>query len=360
MGKRALAAAAALCLIGASLSGCGGLPGPGGPGHGGGIDGPGGEHWPVPKYDAAANSERVAAAVRTYHDRRYDASRYFVDYSATGSYLQFETNLTYRNGPTVDLDPKGIPKVKYGDQWYYNPVTTEQFALAQYGKALKGDAKAKQAFLDAVDILETLQDDRGAMLYNFEFSYYLSGKSYQPGWSSGMAQGQALSVYARAYQMTHKAEFLDRGNQAFAFMMKPVSEGATLSDLTDLDPSLSAYPILEEFPASPNGYTLNGFMFALLGVYDWWQVSLVADPTKSQEHQQVFEQLVATLTKILPYYDVGGFTAYDLGQYTYDQDEPHLLPQYHLAHIYLLHALVSVTHDQTLAHYEQLWASYVA
>ena len=56
-----------------------------------------------------------------------------------------------------------------------------------------------------------------------------------------------------------------------------------------------------------------------------------------------------TLHRILPYYDLGGFTAYDLSHLMYHRS-PHIGANYHAVYIFLLHALVSITADAQLGH----------
>jgi hypothetical protein len=166
-------------------------------------------------------------------------------------------------------------------------------------------------------------------------------------------------VYARAYLLTRNQKYLAAGQRAYRFLRTPMSQGGTRSDLSDLDPSLSGYVFYEEYVSDPDGYTLNGFMFTLLGLYDWWQVCRQAGAGNEADLARNFHAGVATLAKILPLYDFGGMSAYDLGHYTFDRAEPHVSPKYHRVHIVLLHALYSITGESTLQHFEHLWRSYV-
>ena len=109
-----------------------------------------------------------------------------------------------------------------------------------------------------------------------------------------------------------------------------------------------------EYVAHPSSYTLNGYMFTLIGVYDW---STVPGEMKVVAADN-FAVGIDTLNHILPYYDAGGFSAYDMSHITYRQP-PHLVPGYHAIHVYLLHALASITEDAELTAYEKRWASYV-
>jgi hypothetical protein len=254
----------------------------------------------------------------------------------------------------LTFDSNGIPKVKYGNAFYYNPVTVSQYALTQYGQYINGNNQAKEKFLKAVDVLISLQENNGGFQYPFAWEYYLTGEIYSPGWFSGMAQGQSLSVLSRAYHLTNDVKYLEVGDKAFEFLIVPVNQGGVMATLSDLDPSLKEYIIFEEYLSEPNNYTLNGFMFTLLGLYDWTNIN----SPQSDEASLYFSKGLETLVKILPYYDIGGFTAYDLGHLSFDKN-PHIGVNYHFIHIYLLHALHSITRNDHLFYYENRWSQYV-
>src|SRR5690606_29452397 len=123
-----------------------------------------------------------------------------------------------------------------------------QYALTQYGIYISNrDEGAKHRFLAAVDRLLKMQDEEGAFRYNFAWKYYLTKEIYEPGWVSGMAQGQALSALSRAYYVTHDPKFIEAGNKALDFMIRPVEEGGTMTTLGDLHPSLTNYIFFEEY-----------------------------------------------------------------------------------------------------------------
>lgn len=311
------------------------------------------ERWP--QYTAQPEYEPIVAEeLANYHENDLNYKLGSCGYDYLGDYLNYGSKNPYAAPQNVIYDTDGIPKVKYEEKYYYNPVTVAQYALTLYGEYLQGDV-VLQDFITATEKLISLQDDSGAFRYPFPFKYYLSGEVYQPGWVSGMAQGQALSVFARAYSVTGDQRYLQAGDKSLEFLLTPVSAGGVKDTLEDLHPSLKKYIIFEEYVADPASYTLNGFMFALLGLYDWAQVSL-GDTRELSE--QNFETGIETLEKILPYYDIGGLSAYDLGHITYNA-EPHAIAKYHAIHIYLLHALYSITDNETLHEFEQMWASYV-
>ena len=169
-----------------------------------------------------------------------------------------------------------------------------------------------------------------------------------------MAQGNALSVFARAVQIKRDPRYIRAGELAFATFMTPVDKGGALTSMADLDPSLSGYVFFPEYPNKPIDYTLNGYMFALLGVYDWSHVQ----STYQNQAKVLFRAGMKTLELILPYYDVAGFSTYDLAHLVLDLP-PYVTPDYLGIHVYLLHALNSVAPNNILAGYKQKWAAKI-
>jgi hypothetical protein len=275
-------------------------------------------------------------------------------YTAFGDWLNCGARCTWGDSK-FHFDSEGIPVVDYGeDKYEYNPVTIAQFGLAMYGQYLRGNSEAKPKLMRAVQKLLSMQDSSGAFRYEFSLCCTPDGKAYRPGWISGMAQGEALSLFARTYHLTGDLRYLRAGDKAFDVLITPVREGGALGTLAAVIPGDTHDLAFEEYPSNPPAYTLNGFMFAILGVYDWTHVPSPRAP----EAAEYFRRSLQSLRLLLPYYDLGGFTSYDLRQITYHQ-KPHIGVNYHAVHIYELHALVSITGDPVLSKYEQLWASYV-
>lgn len=260
------------------------------------------EHWPAPKF-SFEQMLRGFAAIGEYNAQRLSLDVRAKSYRAEGPYMGYAYTNYFSNSNAVRMDEDDFPKMAYGDGFYYNPVTLAQLALSEYSR----DGGPTPMFLKTVNRLLQMQDSRGAFLYDFPFVKYLTGEDYAPGWSSGMAQGQALSALARAYHLTRDKRYLDAGNAALAFIKSPYSAGGPLATMAALDHSLGNYPFVMEYPQDPPAYTLNGFMFAVLGLYDWYAL------TGSDDAKQLFDGTLQTLIRILPYYDIGGFSAYDLG-----------------------------------------------
>lgn len=313
------------------------------------------EHWPAYTPDPAWQP-LVADAVNTYTTVGYTYKINLQDYSTSGDYLNYGITDSFRNVPGVEqLDANGVPMNNLNGTFYYNPTVVAEFSCSKYGRWLRKFDPDLTLFWAGINKLLELQSPDGSFRYPVDFPYYLNDKFFRSGWTSGLAQGMALSALARAYLLSGDSKYLDAGNRAFLFLSKDVSAGGDTQNLRFLDPTLSAEIMADEYPAEPSAYTLNGYMYAMLGVYDWSQI---IESGMAAAAGWYFHRLLTTLRQLLPYYDVGGFSAYDLGHIIYNH-KPDLAPDYHEVHIYLLHALHSVTNDPILAKYEAKWAADV-
>jgi D-glucuronyl C5-epimerase-like protein len=304
--------------------------------------------WPV---WVPSDKEKAAGLAAQSEFKGPDYRVGFQQYSARGDYLNYGAWLRYRAIPDlVVFDGNGIPMVWYGDAFYYNPAFVAEHALSLYGRYTRGEPTLT-SFRTAIDRLLTMQDQRGAFLYGFPYRYM--DTLLEPGWTSGLAQAYGLSALARAALLFGDARYLDAGDRALEYLTTPVSSGGVMDSMSGIHGSLADFVFFQEAVASPPTYVLNGYMFALLGLYDWSQLGR----TRASA-QRYFERGVVTLSNILPYYDLGAFSAYDLQHITYARD-PHVAGDYHPMHIYQLHALASISNLPALSAFELAWRRYV-
>lgn len=293
--------------------------------------------------------EKIATELALYKRQKITVAD--LEYSASGAYLDYRLGM-YSESERVKFDQAGLPMVKSGTEFYYNPVTLGQFALSAH-------ADNAEIFLKVADKLVELQDVDGAFRYYFAFRHYTNSANYAPGWVSGMAQGVILSALSRAYLISNDERYLDAGKKAFDFLQVKHPHGP-MTDLGYLKVEWSDKIFFQEYLTEPHVYTLNGYMFTLLGIYDW------ANVTKSEDAKILFEKGFDTLLTILPFYDMGNFSAYDLsfithrGQPVYlDTRTPHVAARYHKVHIQLLNALRHITKNDTIAQFEAKWRAQV-
>ena len=96
---------------------------------------------------------------------------------------------------------------------------------------------------------------------SFDFEYRDLLKS---PWYSGLAQGQGLSVLVRAYKETKDISYLDVIERVILSFDKNISEGGVnyIDEKND--------PWIEEYLVSPPTHILNGFIWGLWGIRDYY------------------------------------------------------------------------------------------
>lgn len=317
------------------------------------------EKWPDVFFPDSA-AAKVKQQKAHWASNSYDPRGWFEDHTANGTYLNRASICKPKDPSLVDSD--GLVMVQTGEGLKYNPVMLAQCGLSAYGKWLKSKDKAalENATAYADKLIET-QDKRGAFPYDNQHRYYVTKQMTPAGWTSAMAQGQALSLFVRVFDATGDRKYVVSGKRALEYLLTPTIKGGVRTTMASLHPSLRNYVFFEEVVTEPNdNYILNGYMFALLGLYDWSKLQTTTDEGQ-QKSGLFFKDGIRTLEKILPYYDVDGLSVYDLTHYTFNNRKNLLVTaSYTGVHVYLLHALNSVTGNKHIKQYEDKWYNDLA
>jgi len=207
-----------------------------------------------------------------------------------------------------------------------------------------GADAARSIFLATSDWLVRNQESDGRWLYRFRFAG-------QPDpWWSGMAEGVAMSLLLRAYQVTGRQAYLAAATSALTTMTRPISEGGVVDDS-------GGSLWIEEYLPPYSLHTLNGMLFAIEGVREYALVT--GDPTATR----IAARALQTVVSWLPRFDSGSWTYYNQAPTTANgkavPGKPatfhyHLIQLGELRHFYLL------TGDPILLHYIQRWANDAA
>ncbi|XP_065181779.1 D-glucuronyl C5-epimerase-like [Sycon ciliatum] len=176
----------------------------------------------------------------------------------------------------------------------------------------------------------------------------------QPGWKSAMAQGQAISLLVRAYDHTHKEEFLDAAAKAIEPFKHLSKDGGVRAVFMD------QYVWYEEYPTSPALFVLNGFISSMLGLYDLAEVMKDARGQQAAvAAQRLFDAGFKSLHALLPLYDTGSGSIYDLRHFMTRQAPNVVRAEYHVTHINQLATLTSIfPDDEQLKTFYQRWLGY--
>ncbi len=153
---------------------------------------------------------------------------------------------------------------------------------------------------------------------------------------SSMAQGEAVSLLARVYQLTQNRIYYEAAQTGIDFLLKDVNDGGTaLHKGQDLF-------LLEYVDHEP---VLNGWIFSAWGVLDFYKIS------HNELYYSAYKTTLNTLKNCLSQYDSGYWSKYDLGNRIAS-------PFYHSLHIAQLKVLYELTGEKVFMDYAEKWERY--
>jgi heparosan-N-sulfate-glucuronate 5-epimerase len=258
-------------------------------------------------------------------------------------YMGFEAKAAY-DGP---FDSGGVPLLDYrasiGQQ--YNPIAIAQWGLGNYNFAHRGgDAEHQSKFIKAADWLcRNLEPNRyGVLVWNHRFDWDYCERLKAP-WYSGLAQGQGISLLVRAHRDTKNSDYLYAAELAFSSLLLPIEQGGVqfADERGDL--------WLEEYLVSPPTHILNGFIWALWGVYDYYLA------TSDLRAHELFYRCAQTLVRNLDRYDLGYWSLYELSEAPLPMVAS---PFYHRLHVVQLRILSHLTGVSRFARMADNWEDY--
>ncbi len=238
-----------------------------------------------------------------------------------------------------NFDEDGIPVSFFpgtsGQQ--YNPVTIAQYALALWELYFLEKAEHHlNKFLQIADWFAA-HHHKG----KWRYFYYDKLSNLPAGWISAMAQGLAISVLSRAYQISQNKNYLVCSDLAINYFENSVPDGGVTHKFDDQNWWYEEYPNLEN-PA----HVFNGHIYALFGIWDHYRI------TASQKSQLLFQKGLNALIFQIANYDNGYWVLYD-------QRFQNLINASYLnLQICQLEALNAIQPDPVLQKYIQKWQSY--
>ena len=171
-------------------------------------------------------------------------------------------------------DANGIPMRQVGSKKVYGPVTVAQWALGMMaGYERTGDVAYLHRAQAAADVFRSIGVWSGPALYlPYRFDFALHGKAsdtLRSPWYSAMAQGQALSLMVRIYRAT--GDPADLGMARALFLSLLHKGRGTAPWVSYVDASRNLW--LEEYAEHDPEHTLNGMIFAIYGLYDYYTLT---------------------------------------------------------------------------------------
>jgi hypothetical protein len=246
------------------------------------------------------------------------------------------------------IEVDGVIKRDINGVYYDYPVGQGLYALSMLnGYRVTGNPEyLKRAELQGRRLLAIAVHSRGAMYFPYEFDFPRHGNPndlmVRP-WYSAMAQGRALSTFVRLYEATGDNTWLNAATLTFNSFTKPRTD----ADLHERDGQgdapwtvwvdASHQLWFEEYPKDPPDRTLNGHIYAIFGVLDYYLL------TGNANAKLLVQGAISTVrTYINRFRDPGWISLYCL---TF----PVRSPGYHFIDTHLLYELYTITDDPYFA-----------
>lgn len=208
----------------------------------------------------------------------------------------------------------------------------------------------KDLFLDAANYFVRHQDSKGGWPVKVTRKLIPEVMELEPGWYSAMGQGQAISLLVRAYVASKNKTYLEAAGKALDIFDIPSSKGGVLAKF------LNSFDWYEEYPTTPSSFVLNGFIYSLIGLYDLKQM---ATSPVSEKAAELYNNGMRTLKAMLPMFDSGTGTFYDLRHITAGLAPNRARWDYHKVHIKQLYLLVQLDSDPLFKDTLQRWKGYM-
>jgi len=242
-------------------------------------------------------------------------------------YMLFTEKADYR-GP---FDASGIPQLDYRGRvgLQYNPIAIAQHGLGNYNvwRRTLDSSRQSKFFLIADWLCSHLEENAyGLAVWNHHFEWEYRNMLRAP-WHSALAQGQGISVLVRAEKESGNPRYLEAARRAFLSFQQPIDKGGVA--FTDASGDLW----FEEYIVSPPTHILNGFIWALWGVYDYWLA------TRDAAAHELFSRGVRTLLRNLDRYDIGFWSLYEQSGTRLPMVASSFYHQLHIVQLRVMHRL---------------------
>ena len=267
-----------------------------------------------------------------------------VNYNELGQYYML---FHYKANYNGDFDKNGIPLLNYhGDiGLQYNPIAISQWGLGNYN--LWKDNNSQIRYINFIKVADWLVDNliqnrKGLYVWTHNFNWVYKQTLVKP-WYSGLAQGQGLSVLVRAYYETKNEKYLKAIKRVYQSFLIDVKKGG----VTHTDHNQDIW--IEEYIVDEPTHILNGFIWGLWGIYDYWLL------TKDKNVKKLFDKYIDTIKKNLKSYDIGYWSLYELSGLKIKMRASIF---YHRLHIVQLKILYSMTNINKFEETAIKWNNY--
>jgi hypothetical protein len=226
------------------------------------------------------------------------------------------------------FDTQGIPCVEYGSVGIqYNPTRIASFGFSNFNDFILTKSEvSKENFSSMLNWF--FNNEKARYYYNFNLN------NLKAPWISCMAQGEAASILIRGYYLTNNEKYLVKAKQALEPFFISIKNGGVSSLIDNKLLFLEEYP--EEFPE----HVLNGFLYSLIGLIEYYKV------TKDEEYIKLINTLMNTLEKKIEFWGASTWSYYQVP--LYGKSNNCCTPGYHNLHISQLKYVVDYKKSEIL------------
>ena len=237
-----------------------------------------------------------------------------------------------------NFDENGIPFLVESDRNYYSVVYVIQYALIQLEHIYVKDdvANREKIITNCLEwILNNAEEFNGSLVWRSESNHHYH---LEKGWISSMYQGQAISLFLRAYQHFKQDKYLNIAHRIFPFFEGDYEDGG----VKRVDKN--GYLWFEEYPTNPPSYVLNGFIYTIFGILDYYRV------TEDSRAKEIYDECIRTLVANVHKYDRFYWSVYDqlkveLVSYYYQKN----------VHIPLMQIMFELTNEKVFLDLNKKW-----
>ena len=250
----------------------------------------------------------------------------------------------------IQTDENGIAMWDYkgrcGLHREYVPWVISFYALGMYNLYYETLKKAYlEKFFKHADFLVRNLTERGIMgVWLVNFPWFAPCYLCKQPWISGMYQALGLNTMVRAWLISKNKKYLVTAQKTLLSFKVPVPEGGVLKV------DKNGFWWYDEYACTKRANVLNGFIFALIGIYEYYDVF------KDSEALILLNNGIKTLKHYINKYDLN-FLVFKWSKY----DDKLLFysgTKYHNWHIKQLIKLYEITGDEEFLTWAVRWFKY--
>ena len=267
----------------------------------------------------------------------YYQKRNAAECSDCGYFFEFGFN---KDADAFKIDENNVVFIDYSDiksLGVRNTISYNPISIALSGLRFRQQNKYELYLSQANWLLENISESGSWLIRH---NKRVGNKELKAPWVSGLSQGLGMSVLVRAYQDTQDIRYLNAAEAALKPFQVPIKEGGVRSK-TDFGFFYEEYPF-REHPTQ----VLNGFIYSLFGLYDLYMIN------GNLTAKALFDDGVQTLIQILPEYNLGSWSRYDLNDNAGLREHwGYSSPWYQKLHYVQLDALYKITKKDEILKY---------